>query len=227
MKKMYKTDWELSHEDALPYLENEVKNIDKSLKVDFQAATNTVSVLYKGQEFDSLSSFSNSYHDTIVIDPKKHGHLSNNDLEVFGTYLHIDDIGMNLPSNYFSINLKRPKLTPDFLTWLFVDDSIITKFLIEPAKIQAVFPYDGIRQQKLWDYLNHEPDIEILNNGIIDAGDVARQRMANSKIDSPIPIRVIQFGKVTVKMNVGFPDTVNDLIEYVKKFKNKVYSNVK
>lgn len=222
-----KTGWDFSDASAVNYVVEGLKGISNPLKADIDVSTGTIKASYNGEEFKSLSAITQGNADTIILDPKKHGGISNYDLEYFGTFFHVHDIGSNVNKNVFHISINGSDITPDYATWLIKDDHIEVECLIDPINVKAKFPYVGIRQQKILDYLKADPDVEITYDGIMDAGDFARNRTAFGQIDSPIPTKLNQFGKISILLDVGFPDTVADLIKYVKHFKNQLYIRVR
>ena len=227
MANLIKTGWNLSEDNTINYLMDGLKQISKPLHVEFDRSTNTVKAKYNGMEFDSFSKYTADYDDTIVLDAKKHGHISNYDLEFLGTFLHVHDIGLKLNQDIMYISLDGSEITPDYATWLIKDDHIEVECLIDPINVKTKFPYVGVRQQKILEYLGAHPDVQIIDDGIMDAGDLARQRMAIGQFNSSIPIKPTQFGKILIQLDVGFPDTVKELINYIKRFKMDLYTKVR
>lgn len=222
-----KTGWDLTDVSAVNYVVEGIKGISNPLQVDFDISTGIIKPMYDGKEFKSFSRVTQGFHDTIILDPKKHGQLSNYDLEYFGTFFHVHDIGLKLNKNIMHISLDGTEITPEYATWVFRGDKIEVELLIDPTNVKSKLLYAGIRQHKILDYLEADVDAQVIDDGIKDAGQLLRERMDIAELNSPIPIKQTHFGRITVHLDVGFPDTVTDLINYIKQFKLELYRKVK
>jgi len=222
-----KTGWDLSDVSAVNYVVEGIKGISSPLQADFDISTGIIKPKYNGKEFQSLSNVTQGYHDTIILDPKIHGQLSNYDLEYFGTFFHVHDIGLKMNKNIMYISLDGSAITPDYATWIIRGDIIEVELLIDPTDVKSKLIYAGIRQHKILDYLAADPDVQIIDDGIKDAAVLLRERMDISSLESQLPIKQTPFGKIAIRLDVGFPDTVTDLINYIKQFKLELYRKVK
>ena len=227
MGKQLKSYFKLSDPEKFKLIKEQAEDTNPKLSIGFDQSNNTVSVTYKGKEFRTTSTFDGVYDDTIILDPKKHRHLKNDDLIVLGVYFHVDDIGLKMNKDIMYLSIDGSSETPEFLKWQYRPDHILAEFLVDPQYVKKKFRYTGTKHQRTLDYLESDSDITILYNGIMDAGKFAQNRHAVQQINSEVPIKIQQFGKIIVRLNVGFPNTVGELINYVKQYKKKLYKRVR
>jgi len=117
-----KTGWNFSDASVVNYVVEGLKEISNHLTADVDVSTGTIKASYNGEEFKSLSNITQGYDDTIIFDPQKHGGISNYDLEYFGTFFHVHDIGSNVNKDVFHISINGSDITPDYVKWLFKAD---------------------------------------------------------------------------------------------------------
>jgi hypothetical protein len=166
-------------------------------------------------------------NDTIILDAEKHGSLLNFHLAYFGTIFHIGDIEKS--NDRIDIPMGGMPQTRDYISWqISWNDAIYVQLTVHQADIKSEkIIYSGTRHKKLLKKLKKNNAVQIINDGIRDAADLAYYRNQLNQSDSSIPRVVNQFGPIFIILNVGKPETVNDLIKYVKKFKKNLYRNIK
>ena len=181
-------------------------------------------VKYDGMYFDSFSQFSDEMNDTILLEPN-HLDISIKDLTVIGTVYHLEDT--NLHSNWKQVD--GDIITSDSVIFELSPngDSVEPVIFIDPRSTKPVDRYSGRHHQLYLDYLEDESSVvEIRDNGILDAGELAYLREQVRKLNYKPKQEVTQFNSIQLQINIGYPETVKELLEKVRAFKKKVNENI-
>lgn len=221
MSKKIKTIFNLSIPELTEIIENDLKDCSTDITIDLDPSTNTISVEYKGKEFQTICEHGGIYDDTIIIEPKIHYKLTYNELSLLGTFFLINDMNCN------QIGDSGSAPTTDFIRWLIDFEGVYANFLIDPRKIKASFLSDRARLQKTIEYLKDDNSIKIIDNKVINADELTGQLQEMIDLKSANSNNSTQFNYINIVVSLGFPSNINDLIEYVNDFRDSVYNDVK
>jgi len=195
----------------------------KDLQIVYHNDENAIEAYFHGKPLESTNCEHPHLDDRVILDPTIHGDIRMKELRLMGTIFQINTLDYTYPL----CNTAGHPLLEDYLMWAVINkDPIHVQFCIEHHKLKDKINYPGRRVDEILKYLKKDKDIQILYDGIADAGGFAYLRHQANQIKSAVPIIINQFGPIEVDLNVGFPDTVGELINYVKQYKEKLYKSI-
>lgn len=224
MKKLIKTQYDLSNADSLNAIRKESAQHLKEIKIIYHPAENAIEAYYKGKVFETTNFEDPEYDDRVLLDPQIHGSLKNRELQFMGVVFQIN----TLDNIYPGCNTAEYPLLDDYIMWsVITPNPIWVQFNIDHNELRDIIPYSGTRHSKVLKYLKDDKDVTILDEGSMDAGDLAYERHQINKQNSGISTYINQYYYINIMLNIGYPKTVNEIIEAVRNYKKQLFASIK
>ena len=218
MSKKVFTSYDLNDPVSLQRMENDVASDLIDIQVNIYPQENAIEAFYKGKPFETTNCEHSTLDDRVLMDPAVHGNIETKELRLMGTVFQINSLGNPYPQ----CNTAKYPILPDYIMWTALNpDPIKVQFDLTGEELFHVIPDSITRHAIILQHLRVDKNIQIIDDGYSSLG-------YSIDLQNPSPTSGVNFiGIITVMLDIGFPQKVNDIIESVETYKSDLYQTIR